>query len=248
MNTNIQDDNVGNLGDILKHVALVELAHLIKDRNPLDKINYLDTNTYKIKAELSRSHSIYNDLFQLKGCSHSRYVNIEKHYVHYYKYLCSAGLVSTIIPDARLHLAEFDPYTFSILVEQLNEMQLTPELLLKDMHDFPSKIAEGKLYPTLALVDPFALNDNDWKDIWQIVCNSISKLHTADQDGIILVFKYEKADKVNWMQPPMNYSEEIIVLNHNPYHLAVYLTPDISNSVGETIGCFFDKNTLIPIK
>ena len=46
---NIQSGNVGNLGDILKHAALVELGSLLRSRNPDGRSNYLDTHTFLLE-------------------------------------------------------------------------------------------------------------------------------------------------------------------------------------------------------
>jgi len=50
---NLQDSKVGNIGDILKHAALIALAGLIKKRNTQKKICYLDTHTYNFKSKCS---------------------------------------------------------------------------------------------------------------------------------------------------------------------------------------------------
>jgi hypothetical protein len=54
MDNNPQNRNVGNLGDILKHAALVNLAQLHTARNK-SKVAYIETHAFKLEATCPNS-------------------------------------------------------------------------------------------------------------------------------------------------------------------------------------------------
>ncbi|MFN7143612.1 MAG: hypothetical protein ACK4YP_07555, partial [Myxococcota bacterium] len=51
MSPNVQDRNVGNVGDIVKHAALVALAGLLRRRNA-GLVRHVETHTFRLVAPL----------------------------------------------------------------------------------------------------------------------------------------------------------------------------------------------------
>lgn len=226
---NLQDNNVGNLGDIIKHAALLELAKLIQSRNPTTAIHYVDTHAYKLIAGLSNVlwREDVGVLLQ-EYSAYKSYYDLEKSLAAQSKYMCSSAIVAEVMPNVLLHLSEQDFATRQILKAQLKDYAIEPATLLSDARDWCSLQTTVERRPLLMLLDPFKLSN----DYWQSALCAISKLHQLGSDGLLLVFTYDKDNyHVAWPLPPRLWKGPVATINNKPYFLAVYAKENIKADV-----------------
>jgi len=234
---NQQDANVGNLGDILKHTALLQLAALVAKRNPDRTINYLETNAYKLLAPCPNSAAWVREVAEERRRSAliSDYIAAESSWIIKGKYRCSVGLAIDSLPRRALFLAEKDPATRAELFEQLQlegekDAQLFADAL--ELTKLGSKTNPG---PLLGLVDPFLSP----LEIWPAVTHAARALWEPGQDGIIAVFSYGKDSPAAWPPAPGGFGGPIASLDRKPYFLAIYATAKVAgeaSTVARSLG------------
>ena len=230
---NRQSGNVGNLGDILKHAALVNLAKLLSSRNPDSNLNYLETHAFQLHAvcpnptkwrvecqqEMSK-HPVYKD-----------YAGAEEKYIAVGQYRCSSGLIVDTLPRCSMYLCESDSATRQILTQQLAQAGVSPELILSDAIGLQYLCAAKNPGAFLALVDPFTLPDDVW-DAFSVSCDA---MRAPERDGIVLVFAWSKRGQVIWPTPPTGFVGPVMTLSRAPFFLAAYATNAILQEVGKTL-------------
>lgn len=230
---NPQFNNVGNIGDIIKHSALVEMSQILAIANPGKYINYIDTHTFLLKAQI-KSQAEWRILTQDlcdKYESYRKYMNIENSEISKGTYLCSSHLAYNIFPQVNMFLSESNKDTRAVLKEQLVELRIEPQVLLDDMKGLGCINATVKKGPIYMLIDPFFQNDEELQDIWSVACNCIQKLHDPNSDGIIEMFQYRKSEMPKWFTPPQGFIGPVAVKNHRPHFLAAYTTAKIKEEV-----------------
>lgn len=231
--SNLQDNNVGNLGDIIKHAALLDLAKLIQSRNPTSTIHYVDTHAYKFIARLANSQW-REDLggFLQDHPAYKPYYDLEKPLVAQHKYMCSSAIVVEVMPNVSLHLSEQDSSTRQLLITQLMEFGTEPATLLSDAREWCTLQTTMKNRPLLMLLDPFKLSS----DCWQSALCAISKLHKVGSDGLLLVFTCDKENnRVAWPLPPRYWKGPVTTINNKPYFMAAYATENIRTDVQHSL-------------
>lgn len=221
MPINIQHANVGNKGDILKHAALLQLAKWFDSHVTGDRA-WLDTHCYLLESSLANRHWQQEvELLINEYPAYEAYHKLEQDYIARGKYRCSSGLVLDMIPAIKLLLSECDPVTRNTLQQQLQAESAADVVLIDDMHDWQSMAELPMVDGLLALLDPFRLDDAGWNSS----CAAIEKILRPDGIGILIVFTYERvAGFQEWRLAPTGWSGPVAVIDHKPYHLAVYTT------------------------
>ena len=231
---NPQDGNTGNVGDILKHAALVALARLLRRRSGCTATNYLDTHAYRIHstlsnrgwrtdlARLARRYPVYHD-----------YEALERPYVARDAYLCSTGLVIECLRTPALYLSESDAVTRAALTGQLAERSLQPAVLLSDAADWGRAGGPLDSGPLLGLVDPFALTRDTW--IW--ARRAVARLWNEEADGLLELFAYQDDpdSRTSWPPPPAGWVGPVATVHRFPYFLAAYATSSVAPPAGNAL-------------
>ena len=233
--TNQQAENVGNLGDILKHGALVRLANLAAQRAIRGPVTYIDTHAFLLESpwnnQLKWKQAINTQL--AKHPAYTEYVRREKDRLDDgEEYRCSAGLALDIISDRSYHavLAEEDDDTRRKLKTQLRQDGYRAEYVLEDLEELqeiepPRGEDEDEDDPaggsTLMLVDPFEMTD----EVWDQVCDGLEEFIEEESEGMILAFDFDADSETgDWPDPPTHFEGPIAVLDEQPFHLAAYAT------------------------
>lgn len=233
--SNRQAENVANLGDILKHGALVRLASLAAQRAIRGPVTYIDTHAFLLEAPwtnpLKWKQNINTQL--AKHPAYTDYVRREKDRLDDDKdYLCSAGLTLEIISERSYNaiLAESDDDTRRTLKTQVRQAGYRADFILEDLAELqeiepPRGEDEDEDDPAggsiLVLVDPFELDDETWDD----VVAGLEAFVEEETEAIILTFNFDAdEDEPDWPSPPPHFEGPVAVLHEKPYHLATYAT------------------------
>lgn len=234
---NIQEDNVGNLGDIVKHGALVALAALLREHNIGAKVNYLDTHAFKLRACMPDAERWRKEVGELRGIYqlYKEYADIEEPVVAEGKYLCSTGLIACALPDCSMFLAERDERTRQELLAHLKDLEIIPAVLACEMNELTFSDLDIHAGTLLALVDPFYETEEVWRDTWRSASASIRALHSNGDDGIVLVFQYQKLVSPVWLAAPEGFGGPVAVADYKPYYLAAYGTKSLEKEMGLTL-------------
>ena len=120
--TNRQSRSVGNLGDILKHAALVELASLLASRGA--PVSHVDTHTFLLHAPAADRARWTREVDDLaaRHPAYARYAALERAFFERTThYRCSSGLVLDVLSDRRhcAVLGEANARTRAELAEQI---------------------------------------------------------------------------------------------------------------------------------
>lgn len=234
MKTNPQLRNVGNLGDIIKHVALMNLTKLLIRRSR-SRFAYIETHAFMLEApcpnpaqweqetqaELAK-HPDYNDYF-----------NAEKRVLDGWPYRCSAGLVIDELKKANtlnplIILAEKDETTREVLKSQLLKEQVSNCNVLTDAADIGIIKMPDDIRTMLILVDPFVLDAKTWNGI----VAALIKIVKPEMDVVLELFTFDKEhSEVQWPSPPAGIVGPVSVMHRQPYHLAVYTSDTLRENV-----------------
>lgn len=227
MKSNLQDNNVGNLGDILKHAALIQLVKVFSDSIEGTKY-YLDSHSYLYQSRLA-SGIWHEQAAELLASSkhYQEYIDIELDYVNRGEYLCSSGLVNKLMPDANLLLCESNRTTREWLLQQLADNRVTYHTVKAQMIKWIKGKAFKRLPNLLALIDPFELTE----ELWLSVNTCLGKMIDSQASVIILMFDYKKQLTREWPSKTENGLPLAARVCMQPYHLAVYVTEDLCKSV-----------------
>lgn len=229
MANNKQDGKVGNLGDILKHAALLSLSQLLKSCNPENTVNYMETHAYRLFAPVAKKEDFVKRVNEqiAKYPAYQSYAEIELREINKNSnYWCSIKLATYGLINVNLYLAESDELTRNELVNQLHSESQEARIILKDMHGFTFLDSVAQAGPLLALVDPF-VSGSKLREIWNTACDGIKALKEPNADGLIELFQYGKS-KPNWPEPPLGFHGPIAAISKEEYHLAVYSTEAIA--------------------
>lgn len=242
---NKQLDNVGNLGDILKHGALVRLAKLMSTKAIKAPLLYFDTHAFMLNAP-------WNNKLKWKQA-----VNYELSQHPYYKdyvrfeaerldedepYRCSAGLVIDVINDIphRVYLAEKDDETRRQLQDQVRSEPIRCDAIVDEAAKLADIVPPGgddfdyekTDVAVFALIDPFELEHSEWAEISSIIADFTAE----DSYGVIQVFDYDADNEQNqWPEAPENFYGPVATLDRGPYHNAVYATRTMLGQVQEAL-------------
>jgi len=232
MAENVQHRNVGNLGDIHKHAALVEMASLVQSRNPAETINYLDTHTFLLQTNVADAGSWREETAEPH---YRRYREIESSKVDKGRYLCSTGLALELLTAPRLFLAEHHEATRCELKEQLSQENTHPQILAKEIGGLGAIDLSGHAGPLVALFDPFAMSDEELLREWDIARRAAASLTATGKDGVILTFQWRRAKEGIALDAPEGYDGPVATISDAPYHLAMYATAGLAKGAGASL-------------
>ncbi|MDH5409704.1 MAG: hypothetical protein OEY00_13915 [Gammaproteobacteria bacterium] len=220
---NPQDGNVGNLGDVLKHAALVQLAKLFAEHMSGEKY-YLDSHSYLYQSNLVNTEwRQQTAALRSQSVLYQDYIDLETAYINQGEYLCSSGIVNKIIPDAHLLLCESNRSTREWLLQQLADNKVTYHTVKAQLVKWAKRKSFKKLPNLLMLLDPFELTDSLWKS----VNRCIGKMLDDNAEAIILVFDYTtQTDKV-WPVSQKRWQGPVACISMPPYRLAAYATEQL---------------------
>jgi hypothetical protein len=207
---NIQDRNVGNLGDIVKHAALVELAALLRARNP-GLVRHVETHCFRLVAPLPDPQGWAANAER----GSERYRRAELDWVARGRYRCSAGLAAdTLGPPVELLLAEAHAETRAALSAALAEERLRATVV-DDAHHLPTPSAA---VPTLVHVDPFDHPAGYWPVVERVITSG---------DTVVLAFAYDKVGPISWPVAPGGL-QPLGRLDAGRYGLAAWASSEIA--------------------
>lgn len=236
MNCNPQYRNVGNLGDILKHGALVAIAQRLISQSS-GKIAYIDTHTFRLSAPCPNPSRWHKDVHceKEKHSLYSEYLRLEQQIIGGNDYRCSSGLMLDLLTNSgrpyTTFLSENEPDTRQLLEAQLTSEKQKNYTVLLDAVDFQALEIPTDVKTLLILVDPFGLT----AELWAIVYRLLQKCMSQGIEIVAEVFTFDKTtDKVAWSDAPEGINYPRMTISNNPYHLAMYSTPLYYALVEET--------------
>jgi hypothetical protein len=218
---NVQDRNVGNRGDVIKHAALVALASALRARNP-GLVRHAETHTFRLHAPLpdpTRWHAAITTL--PPGPARNAYTARQAPWVARGLYRCSAGLAAdTLGAPMRLLLAEAHAPTHAALAAALAAEGLPFEALVHDAGALALLPAPAVPAPLLVHVDPF---DHPLA-YWDTVTHLLTTWRRPKHDAVVLAFACDKATPLTWPAPPADLLP-LGRLDAAPYGLAAWASP-----------------------
>lgn len=222
---NVQDRNVGNRGDVVKHVALVALADLLRARNP-GLVRHVETHTFRLHAPLPDAAAWRAHVAALDPAATARYLALQARHVAEGRYRCSAGLVADALgAPVSLLLAEAHAPTREALAAALAEEGLPVEALVDDALVLAA-VPPGPPAPLLVHVDPFDAPHRYWPTVERL----LGTWRRPDQDAVVLAFGYDKHAPVAWPEPPADLVA-VGTLDARPYGLAAWASRGIASRV-----------------
>ncbi len=231
--SNPQLRNVGNLGDILKHAALMNLAKLLIGRCQ-SRFAYVESHTFMLEAPCPNPEQWMRETISelTNHVAFSDYFTTEKSVTDNLPYRCSAGLVidelrkSNIVEPA-LILAEKDSATREVLKGQLVREQVENCTILEDALQLSAQEIPDDVDTLLVLVDPFVLDDG----LWNSLVAALDSIIRPGSEIVLELFTFDAGQAVvRWPSPPAYMIGPVSVMHRQPYHLAVYATEAVSIS------------------
>ena len=232
---NPQHGVVGNLGDVIKHAALVAVAGWLREHVNGADVNYLETHAFQVEAPFGRGgRAEWDETVARKSGqwpAYKAYTDLERKRGDG-RYLCSVGIALQQFAARRLYLAERDPDTRATLIAQLRAGDHEPYLVLGDLVDF-ALLKGASLGPLLGLVDPTSFE----AVIWDSVRHAIALLHDPSRPGVVLVFDFGQDSKQHWPPPAPTEAWRLAAkVREDRFHLACYATESHAAEVARVLG------------
>lgn len=213
---NLQHANTGNLGDIVKHAALVEAMDDVQRRAGDAPINCIDTHTFLAETALANS-GWRGDVERVRrelGPKLARldmYARLQEPWVARSQYLGSARIaLEKLAGQAVYALAEEDPITRETLEQQVVQLGLKNVHIAKQYEDwieaFPLKPG-----PVVMLVDPFELDDNAWAQLMTNVWFILGRARAKHAPATLVVYAHCKNGQPTLAPPPTGFSRWDVV-------------------------------------
>jgi 23S rRNA A2030 N6-methylase RlmJ len=227
---NRQSGHVGNLGDIIKHAALVELASMLGEM--ASPVSFVDTNTFLLHAPLANAERFGRES-QAHVDKHpvaARYLARERESLaRTGHYRCSSGLVLDVLGDRRACavLGEANGLTRAELKEELREEGHENVHVVDDA----SAIDRGAWVPEgsslLVHVDPFALTP----EVWAPMAPALDALSARSSAAVFVLYSYTRAARTVWPTPPTG---TIFIAENRgaPHEVAIYASCALREAVG----------------
>jgi 23S rRNA A2030 N6-methylase RlmJ len=228
--TNRQLRNVGNLGDIVKHAALVELAtFLARDHGD---VSFVDTHAFQLYAPLADRARWDREVRALvnRHEAYARYEALERASLERTgEYRCSSGLVIDVLGEKRAHavLGEANAATRAVLASQVKEEQLENVLVAEDAArvDDASRVREGATL--LVHVDPFTLSD----EVWSEIAPALDAMCGRSARAVIVAYRYSRNASAPWPRAPTGTTGPIGTVRHGPHDFAAYASSELVDDV-----------------
>lgn len=230
---NPQSRSVGNLGDILKHAALVALARWLADAR--GSVRWVDTHAYLIDALPADGEGWAREIDRLvaRHPAYAGYAAIERQSLaRTGRYRCSSGLALEVLGDRRisLTLGEADAATRDALREQVTG--------LANVHVAADAVAALRVAATarggavLVHVDPFSLTT----ELWTSLAPHLDALCEHAEDAIIVAYRYTRAAPSAWPGAPRGVLGPVARTRGGPHELAAYASSAIVGDVEVVLG------------
>ncbi|KAL0482478.1 ribosomal RNA large subunit methyltransferase J [Acrasis kona] len=233
---NIQTNNVGNMGDIIKHSLLVQIMKKLIEYKPKTFV-YVDLHTYLFhsKCDLVRFESETKKLSDIDD-----YISIEQsHLEETGFYLCSSGIATHFlreVEDSYCILSEQNPQTKVQLESQLSQYTRVPHYIMNHSTELPQRLRALPPSSTLfVLIDPFKLTLEDWSVQMATITECVKS--SPDVKAVIEVFDYDEIDSdALWSKFSIDSVFKMIrSYQHKKYHLAVFATHNIADSISQAV-------------
>ena len=246
---NRQSRNVGNLGDIIKHGALVELASLLA--NASSSVSYVETHTFLLHAPLARRERWSGELDDLvcKHPAYARYAALERDSLaRRGGYRCSSGLVMDALGDRRATavLGEADAATRAELSEQIAEEDLPNAWVVDDAAAIDRDARVGSGGAVLVHVDPFTLSPA----LWASVAPALDAIFARSTEAVLLVYRYTRCAPSPWPLAPAGTLGPVAQIRGGPHEIAAYASPGIMAAVRdvcESLGWRLELKTIAEV-
>jgi 23S rRNA A2030 N6-methylase RlmJ len=234
---NRQSGHVGNLGDIIKHAALVELGSLLIDRG--EPVSFVDTHTFRLHSPLAVPVRFHRELAEhvARYPAAARYAELERaHLEGTGDYRCSSGLMLDVLREHRVCavLGEANGLTRAELKEQIAQEGHANVHVVDDA----SAVDRGGWVPAggalLVHVDPFALTPADWAPL----APALDAISARASASAFVIYSYTRAHRTEWPAPPAN-TTFIAESRSAPHECALYasaLVADAARDIGASLG------------
>lgn len=229
--TNRQHGNVGNLGDILKHAALLALADAVRGAAGGRPVHYIETHAFLLHGDVADGAVWQREVADCVAArpAYDDYARVERSWVERGAYRCSSGLVVDRIPGVRLHLAEKDGAIRAALEAQLQHEGIVPAGIASDGRRFAPPSEGDAPGGVLALVDPFG----DPEPFWASVSDAASSLRGGGDPAALLAFAH--GGRPDWPDAFGGFGARVAVVDDAPYHLAAWASPEIEGQVADRL-------------
>lgn len=217
--SNPQSGNCGNLGDVLKHAALLELASLAARQGRVDAV---DAFGFLLEHPWVDKNKWNSEVQELQACrpAYDRYRSLE---VPRDLYRCSAGLLLDTLGDrlGRLFLAEKHDLTRTFLKAQVEASPAAERISVGDDAYRLSTCAacSEKANAFVGLIDPFVLDEAMVEETRRLVA-----LWRHIPTGFVAMFTFERDEPPAFAWPSLGsgFERPFATIARGPYRLAAY--------------------------
>lgn len=234
---NRQTRSVANLGDILKHAAIVELGHTLAEH--FGAVLFVDTHSFLLHApphDLARWQREVDERLA-RHPAYARYAARERDALAKTgRYRCSSGLALDVLGGARgaASLGEANGQTRATLREQLREEHRADVHLSDDALGALRSAPEGAR-AALIHVDPFALTPA----LWSRLSPALDALCARTTDVALVLYRYTRSAPSPWPAAPTGTLGPVAETRGGPHELAAYASSgprDLVLGVCESLG------------
>ena len=227
---NRQLGNVGNVGDILKHAALVELAAWLA-RERAD-VSFVDTHSFQLEAPLPDRARWEREVEALAARypAYERYRALERSSLGQNgHYRCSSALVLDALGDGRACavLGEANAASRAELSAQIAAGRFENVLVVEDAArvDDAARVPGGGTL--LVHVDPFRLS----AELWSRMAPALSAMSGRSRDAAFLLYRYSRNARTAWPEAPARTTGPLAEIRGGPHEIAAYASPGIAEIV-----------------
>lgn len=228
---NRQLGNVGNLGDVIKHAALVELASLLVARSP-SRVSFVDTHAFQLHAPLPDRARWEREVSTLESRhpAYAGYVAKERASLRRNgHYRCSSGLVIDALGPHRTCavLGEANAASRAVLTSQLVAEGLTGVVIVDDA----SAVDRAAFAPgggaLLVHVDPFSLSPRSWAAF----APALEAITARSAATALVAYRYSRVARAPWPTAPERTIGPVAETRGGPHEVAAYASPTLAEAV-----------------
>jgi 23S rRNA A2030 N6-methylase RlmJ len=232
---NRQARSVGNLGDILKHAALFELASMLARAG--GAVRYVETHTFLLHAPLADAERWTREVDRLAAMhpAFAGYAAFQRDALaRTGRHRCSSGVVLDVLGDRRLSavMGEVDGATRAVLHEQIREERLA-NVVVTD--DDVAALRAASVEPgdsLLVHVDPFVLPPERWASL----APGLDALCAGAAEAVVVVYRYTRGARSAWPAAPRGTRGPVAQVRGGPHEIAAYASPGAAGAVLEICG------------
>lgn len=227
---NPQRRNVGNLGDILKHAALVELASALARVSPT--VQYVDTHTFLLHAPPADVERWSREVDALASAhpAYGSYAALEREALaRSGRHRCSSGLMIDVLGERRgsMALGEADAATRAELRDQIEQEQVSNVVVVDDAVAALRGRRDGAAGTVLVHVDPFTLSP----ELWARLAPGLDEVCGGSAEAVVVAYRYTRHVGSAWPHPPRGTSGPVARCQRNPHEVAAYASAGIADVV-----------------